>query len=103
MRVVDAHGRRVMDQVRVEFWHRSGAGVALVVLTGVFVVLALGVAGPLDGVAGVLVFDESGTADQRWAAVRRGDVEPGAKPGEGFIPRSTVRVTSVKRVVRFTR
>ncbi|WP_161992181.1 hypothetical protein [Pseudonocardia sp. EV170527-09] len=49
------------------------------------------------------VFDESGTADQRWAAVRRGDVEPGAKPGEGFFPRSTVRVTSVKRVLRFTR
>lgn len=62
MRVVDAHGRRVMDQVRVEFWHRSGAGVALVVLTGVFVVLALGVAGPLDGVAGVLVWVAVGVA-----------------------------------------
>lgn len=54
--------------------------------------------------AGALaVFDESGAADQRWAAARRGEVEPGAKPGEGFFPRSTVRATSVKRVLRFTR
>ncbi|OLM27693.1 hypothetical protein Ae717Ps2_4258c [Pseudonocardia sp. Ae717_Ps2] len=62
MRVVDALRRRVLDQVRGEFWHRSGAGVALVVLTGVFVVLALGVAGPLDGVAGVLVAVAVGVA-----------------------------------------
>lgn len=54
--------------------------------------------------AGALaVFDESGAADQRWAAARRGEVEPGAKPGEGFFPRSTVRATSAKRVLRFTR
>ncbi|OLL87018.1 hypothetical protein Ae406Ps2_1617 [Pseudonocardia sp. Ae406_Ps2] len=62
MRVVDAHRRRVLDQVRGEFWRRSGAGVALVVLTGVFVVLALGAAGPLDGVAGALVWVAVGAA-----------------------------------------
>lgn len=65
-------------------------------------VMRVQVAGSVPSGA-LAVFDESGTADQRWAAVRRGDVEPGAKPGEGFFPRSTVRAMSVKRVVRFTR
>ncbi|WP_224390289.1 hypothetical protein [Pseudonocardia sp. ICBG1293] len=62
MRVVDAHRRRVLDQVRGEFRHRLGAGAALVVLTGVLVVLALGAAGPLDGVAGVLAWVAVGVA-----------------------------------------
>lgn len=62
MRVVDAHRRRVLDQVRGEFWHRFGAGVALVVLTAVLVVLALGAVGPLDGVAGALVWVAVGVA-----------------------------------------
>lgn len=51
----------------------------------------------------VAVFDESGSSDERWVAGRRGEVEPGAKPGEGFFPCSTVRARSVKRVLRIQR
>lgn len=74
MRVVDAHRRRVLDQVRGEFWHRFGAGVALVALTGVFVVLALGMAGPLDGVAGALVWVAVGVAGVEAAEALSGAV-----------------------------
>lgn len=62
MRAVGAQRRRVLDQVRGEFRHRLGSGVALVVLTGVFVVLALGAAGPLAGLAGALVWVAAGVA-----------------------------------------
>lgn len=51
----------------------------------------------------LLVLDEPASASELRAAVRRGDVEPGATPGEGLFTASTVRVASVKRVVRIGR